>query len=81
MFRDRLDCLHLVVHGKEKSENHCSNTESSKYYARLQTAFARGLGWPDSHLTGLHTAAASKHLLCFSVQFLSNWSRASTYIL
>ena len=55
-------------------------TESSTYYARLQTAVARGLDWPASGLMGRHTAAAPKHSLCFSVQFLSNWSRASTYI-
>ena len=56
------------------------NTESSKYYARLQTAVARGLDWPASRLTGHHTAAAPKHSLCFSVEFPSNWSRASMYI-
>ena len=41
------------------------NTESYKYYAWLQMAVARGLGWPSSHLTGHHTAAAPKHSLCF----------------
>ena len=55
-------------------------TESSKYYARPQTAVAHGLGWPASHLMGLYTATAPKHYtatapkhyLCFSVQFPSN---------
>ena len=56
------------------------STDSSKYYERPQTAVARGLGWPASRLTGLHTASAPKHSLCFPVQFPSNWSRASTYI-
>ena len=55
-------------------------TESSKYYARQQTAVARGLAWPARCLTGHQTAASSKHSLCFLVQFPSNWSRALMYI-
>ena len=47
-------------------------TESSKYYVWPQTAVLRGLSWPASRLTGLHTATAPKHSLCFSVQFPSN---------
>ena len=35
-----------------------TNTESSKYYARPQTAVTRGLA-------GRQTAAASKHSLCY----------------
>ena len=42
-------------------------TESSKYYARLQTAVASGLVWLARRLTGHHTATAPKHSLCFSV--------------
>ena len=45
-------------------------TESSKYYARLQTAVSRGLGWLACWLTGLHAAAARKHMLCFSVTLI-----------
>ena len=41
------------------------NTEIPKYYARLQTAVARGLSWPAGRLTGRHTDAASKHSLCY----------------
>ena len=40
-------------------------TESSKYYARMQTAVARGLGLPTFRLAGHHTDAASKHSLCY----------------
>ena len=66
------------------SQNHKNQrvvicTESSKFYARQQTAVARGLAWPARRLTGRQTAAASKHSLCFLVQFPSNYSRASTY--
>ena len=43
------------------------NTESSIYYARLQTADARDHDWPARRLTERHTAAAPKHSLCFSV--------------
>ena len=53
-----------------------SHPNTTHGYRRL----ARGLGWPVSRLTGLHTAAAPKHSLCFSVQFLSNWSHALMYI-
>ena len=67
------------------SQNHKNQrvaiwTESSKYYARQQTAVARGLAWPARRLTGRQTAAAPKHSLCSLVQFPINWSRASTYI-
>ena len=44
-----------------------TNTESSKYYVRPQTDVAHGLGLLTRRLTGLHTAAARKHSLCFSV--------------
>ena len=40
-------------------------TQSSKYYARKQTAVARGLAWPARRLTGRQTASASKHSLSF----------------
>ena len=40
-------------------------TESSKYYARPQTAVARGLDLAIRGLAGRQTAAASKHLLCY----------------
>ena len=40
------------------------DTESSKYYARIQTAVAHGLGLPGGWLAGRHTDAASKHSLC-----------------
>ena len=36
-----------------------------QYYARLQTAVARGLGLPASHLLRQHTDAAPKHSLCY----------------
>ena len=63
----------LIFGTKASSVHHLQfYTESSKYYARLQTTVARGLGWPSSRLTGLHTAAAPKHSLCFSVQFPCN---------
>ena len=46
------------------------STESSKYYARIQTAVARGLGLPTGRLAGRHTDAASKHsLLLFQFIF------------
>ena len=48
------------------------NTESSKYYARQQTAVVRGLGWLARCLSGRQTAATRKHSLCFLVQFPSN---------
>ena len=40
-------------------------TESSKHYARPQTAVARGLDLPTRGLAGRQTAAASKHSLCY----------------
>ena len=36
-----------------------------KYYARPQTAVARGLDLPTRGLAGRQTAAASKHSLCY----------------
>ena len=42
-----------------------TNTESFMYYARQQTAVARGLAWPARRFTGRQTAAARKHSLCF----------------
>ena len=45
------------------------DTESSKYYARIQTAVARGLGLPGGRLAGHHTDAASKHSLCYFRSF------------
>ena len=45
------------------------STESSKYYARRQTAVARSLGLPAGRLTGHHTDAASKHSLCYFSSF------------
>ena len=43
------------------------NTESFIYYARQQTAVARGLAWPARRFTGRQTAAARRHSLRFSV--------------
>ena len=42
-----------------------SYTESSKYYARIQTAVARGLIVPAARLADHHSDAASKHSLLF----------------
>ena len=39
------------------------NTELLKYYARLQTVVARGLGCPAGRLVERHTEAAPKHSL------------------
>ena len=36
-------------------------TDLPKYYARLQTAVARGLGLPAGRLAGRHTDATPKH--------------------
>ena len=36
-----------------------------KYYARIQTAVARGVGLPAGRLAGRHTDAAPKHSLCY----------------
>ena len=41
------------------------STELSKYCARLQTATARGLGWPAGRLAGRHTDAVLKHSFCY----------------
>ena len=41
------------------------STESSKYYARIQTAVARGLALPTGRLAGRQTAAASEYSLCY----------------
>ena len=56
----------------------CRYTESFKYYARIQTAVAGGLGMPAARLAGHHSDAASKHSLCYFRSFPE--SRASTYI-
>ena len=40
-------------------------TESSDYYARPQTAAARGLDLPTRGLAAPQTAGASKHSLCY----------------
>ena len=40
-------------------------TELPKYYTRLQTAVARGLGLPAGRLAGQHTDAPPKHSLCY----------------
>ena len=39
--------------------------ESPKYYARTQTAVARGLRLPTRRLAGHQSDAASKHSLCY----------------
>ena len=44
-------------------------TESSKYYARIQTVVACGLGLPAGQLAGHHTDAASKHSFCYFSSF------------
>ena len=44
---------------------HFLSTESSKYYARIHTAVARGLRLPAGRLAGHQTAAASEHSLCY----------------
>ena len=44
-------------------------TESSKYYAHIQTGVPRGLGLPAGRLAGHHTDAASKHSLCYFSSF------------
>ena len=41
------------------------STESSKYYARPQTAVTRGHDLPTHGLAAHQTAAASKHPLCY----------------
>ena len=47
-------------------------TASFIYWARQQTAVARGLAWPIRCFTGRQTAAVREHSLCFLVQFQSN---------
>ena len=42
-----------------------NNTELPKYYARLHTAIAHGLGLPAGQLAGRHTDAAPKHSLSY----------------
>ena len=44
-------------------------TELPKYYARLQTAVAHGLGLPAGRLAGRQTDAAPKHSLLFQFSF------------
>ena len=41
------------------------STESSKYYARIHTAVARGRGLPACRLAGHHNDPASKLSLCY----------------
>ena len=43
----------------------CMCTMLPKYYARLQTAVARGLGWPAGALARRLTDAAPKYALCY----------------
>ena len=54
---------------KEVSPEFCDTpvkyTESSKCFARIQTAVARGLCLPTRCLAGRHGDAASKHSLCY----------------
>ena len=45
------------------------STESSKYYACIQTAVAHGLALPAAWLAGHHSDAASKHSLCYFRSF------------
>ena len=53
----------------------CIYTELSKYYARLQTAVARGLGSSAGRQAGPHTDAAPKLSLCYfsSVSLANRW--------
>ena len=44
-------------------------TESSKYYACIQTAVTHDLGLPAARLAGHHSDAASKHSLCYFRSF------------
>ena len=44
-------------------------TESFKYYARIQTAVARGHGLPADRQAGHYTHAASKHSPCYFSSF------------
>ena len=57
-----------------------NDTESSKYYARMHMAVARGLRLPAGQLAGHQTDAASEHSTLISVYFPSRWSCALTYI-
>ena len=50
---------------RDKKEDAEISTESSKYYARIQTAVARGLGLPAGWLVGHQTDTASEHSLCY----------------
>ena len=65
IFMELIQLFKYNIH--ETLNNVFSYTESSKYYTRPQTAVARDLGWLNRRLTGLHTAVARKHSLCFSV--------------
>ena len=44
-------------------------TESSKYYARIQTAVSRGLSLLAARLAGHHSDSTSKHSLCYFRSF------------
>ena len=44
-------------------------TDLPKYYAQLETAVVRGLGWPACRQAGPHTHAAPKHSLLFQFSF------------
>ena len=44
-------------------------TESSKYYAHIQTAVAGGLGMPTARLADHHSDTASKHSLYYFRSF------------
>ena len=59
---------------------HFLNTESSKYYARIQTAVARGLGLPPGRLAGHHTDAASKLSLCYFSSFSELVTRIDVHL-
>ena len=56
----------------ERLENEQSFPKLPKYYARLQKAVARGLGWPACRQAGPHTDAAPKHHCYFSSISLAN---------
>ena len=76
-------CTNYLIHKKYITSIRCplpgtlifncfmyiKNTEIPKYYARLQTAVARGLGLPASRLAGHHTDASPKHSLCYFSSF------------
>ena len=57
--------LQLPYNSYLHSQIKINSTESSKYYARIQTAVARGLGLPAGRQAGHYTHAASKHSLSY----------------